>query len=131
MNDASRQEHWEHIYTTKGESEVSWFQENLGIAFRRIQFTLHVRKRGDRLRDGYELLFGDCFQPGGKAAHCLTLRQWLRIDARVRFLEKRELFLELGLRRVRRRGIGALGKVFRRAKRPFRNYLLFWRGVTV
>ena len=28
MNDASRQEHWEHIYTTKGECEVSWFQEN-------------------------------------------------------------------------------------------------------
>jgi hypothetical protein len=28
MNDASRQEHWEHVYTTKGESEVSWFQEN-------------------------------------------------------------------------------------------------------
>jgi 2-polyprenyl-3-methyl-5-hydroxy-6-metoxy-1,4-benzoquinol methylase len=28
MNDASRQEHWEHVYTTKGESEVSWFQGN-------------------------------------------------------------------------------------------------------
>jgi trans-aconitate methyltransferase len=28
MNDVSRQEHWENVYTTKGESEVSWFQEN-------------------------------------------------------------------------------------------------------
>src|ERR1700730_14400895 len=28
MNDVNRQEHWEHVYTTKGESEVSWFQEN-------------------------------------------------------------------------------------------------------
>ena len=28
MNDTSRREHWEHVYTTKGESEVSWFQEN-------------------------------------------------------------------------------------------------------
>ena len=28
MNGTSRQEHWEHVYTTKGESEVSWFQEN-------------------------------------------------------------------------------------------------------
>jgi hypothetical protein len=28
MNDASRREHWEKVYTTKGESEVSWFQED-------------------------------------------------------------------------------------------------------
>jgi trans-aconitate methyltransferase len=27
MNDVSRQHHWEKVYTTKGESEVSWFQE--------------------------------------------------------------------------------------------------------
>jgi hypothetical protein len=27
MNDVSRQNHWEKVYTTKGESEVSWFQE--------------------------------------------------------------------------------------------------------
>ena len=26
MNDVSRQHHWEKVYTTKGESEVSWFQ---------------------------------------------------------------------------------------------------------
>jgi SAM-dependent methyltransferase len=28
MNGTSRQEHWKHVYTTKGESEVSWFQRN-------------------------------------------------------------------------------------------------------
>jgi len=27
MNDVSRHAHWEKVYTTKGESEVSWFQE--------------------------------------------------------------------------------------------------------
>jgi trans-aconitate methyltransferase len=28
MSDASRQAHWDNVYTTKGEREVSWFQEN-------------------------------------------------------------------------------------------------------
>ena len=28
METASRQAHWENVYTTKGENEVSWFQEN-------------------------------------------------------------------------------------------------------
>ncbi|QND71153.1 class I SAM-dependent methyltransferase [Tardiphaga robiniae] len=28
MNDESRQAHWEKVYGTKGEKEVSWFQEN-------------------------------------------------------------------------------------------------------
>jgi 2-polyprenyl-3-methyl-5-hydroxy-6-metoxy-1,4-benzoquinol methylase len=28
MNDVSRRDHWENIYATKGEDEVSWFQEN-------------------------------------------------------------------------------------------------------
>jgi trans-aconitate methyltransferase len=28
MSDAGRQAHWEKVYTTKGEKEVSWFQEN-------------------------------------------------------------------------------------------------------
>jgi SAM-dependent methyltransferase len=28
MNDANRQAHWENVYGTKGENEVSWFQEN-------------------------------------------------------------------------------------------------------
>ncbi|HLW91126.1 MAG TPA: methyltransferase domain-containing protein [Roseiarcus sp.] len=28
MNEASRQAHWRQVYTSKGENEVSWFQEN-------------------------------------------------------------------------------------------------------
>jgi len=28
MNDSNRKAHWETVYTTKGENEVSWFQEN-------------------------------------------------------------------------------------------------------
>ena len=28
MNDANRKAHWEKVYTTKGEKEVSWFQES-------------------------------------------------------------------------------------------------------
>ena len=28
MNDAGRTSHWENVYTTKRENEVSWFQEN-------------------------------------------------------------------------------------------------------
>jgi SAM-dependent methyltransferase len=28
MGDVSRKSHWENVYTTKGESEVSWFQED-------------------------------------------------------------------------------------------------------
>jgi len=28
MATESHQSHWEHVYTTKGETEVSWFQEN-------------------------------------------------------------------------------------------------------
>jgi SAM-dependent methyltransferase len=28
MNDASRRSHWESVYTSKGENEVSWFQES-------------------------------------------------------------------------------------------------------
>ena len=28
MNDADRQAHWQNVYATKVEKEVSWFQEN-------------------------------------------------------------------------------------------------------
>src|SRR3954470_20930704 len=28
MGDSSRQAHWENVYTTKGENEVSWFQQS-------------------------------------------------------------------------------------------------------
>lgn len=30
MTDANRKSHWETVYTTKAENEVSWFQENPG-----------------------------------------------------------------------------------------------------
>jgi hypothetical protein len=28
MKDVSRRAHWENVYTTKSENEVSWFQDN-------------------------------------------------------------------------------------------------------
>ena len=28
MENSSRQAHWENVYTTKGENEVSWFQQS-------------------------------------------------------------------------------------------------------
>jgi len=28
MNDAGRRAHWEQVYTTKGDKDVSWFQES-------------------------------------------------------------------------------------------------------
>ena len=36
MNDPSRQHHWEKVYTTKGESEVSWFQETPALSLELI-----------------------------------------------------------------------------------------------
>jgi hypothetical protein len=32
MNDESRQAHWEKVYTSKSENEVSWFQENSALS---------------------------------------------------------------------------------------------------
>jgi trans-aconitate methyltransferase len=37
MNDLSRQHHWEKVYTTKGESEVSWFQETPAASLELIE----------------------------------------------------------------------------------------------
>jgi SAM-dependent methyltransferase len=37
MNDVSRQHHWEKVYTTKGEIEVSWFQETPGLSLELIE----------------------------------------------------------------------------------------------
>jgi SAM-dependent methyltransferase len=39
MSDASRQAHWENVYTTKGEKEVSWFQENPAPSLELIELT--------------------------------------------------------------------------------------------
>jgi SAM-dependent methyltransferase len=39
MTDANRQAHWENVYTTKGEKEVSWFQENPAPSLELIALT--------------------------------------------------------------------------------------------
>jgi ubiquinone/menaquinone biosynthesis C-methylase UbiE len=39
MNDASRQAHWEKVYGTKDEEEVSWFQENPAPSLDLIELT--------------------------------------------------------------------------------------------
>jgi SAM-dependent methyltransferase len=36
MNDVSRSAHWETVYITKGEKEVSWFQENPALSLELI-----------------------------------------------------------------------------------------------
>jgi SAM-dependent methyltransferase len=36
MGDASRQAHWENVYTTKSENEVSWFQQSPAPSFELI-----------------------------------------------------------------------------------------------
>ena len=37
MNDVSRQSHWENVYATKGESEVSWFEETPALSLELIR----------------------------------------------------------------------------------------------
>jgi len=44
MTDASR--HWENVYTTKGESQVSWFQETPAPSLELIELTGAVGKSG-------------------------------------------------------------------------------------
>jgi len=39
MSDVSRQAHWEKVYTTKSEKEVSWFQENPAPSLELIALT--------------------------------------------------------------------------------------------
>jgi trans-aconitate methyltransferase len=39
MSDIDRQAHWENVYTTKGEKEVSWFQENPAPSLELIALT--------------------------------------------------------------------------------------------
>ena len=36
MDSASRQAHWENVYTTKDENEVSWFQQSPAPSFQLI-----------------------------------------------------------------------------------------------
>jgi hypothetical protein len=37
MNDLSRQHHWEKVYSTRGEREVSWFQETPALSLELIE----------------------------------------------------------------------------------------------
>jgi len=37
MNDSTRGAHWENVYRTKGEREVSWFQETQSISLELIR----------------------------------------------------------------------------------------------
>lgn len=37
MSDQSRQTHWQGVYTSKGETEVSWFQESPAISLEMIE----------------------------------------------------------------------------------------------
>jgi SAM-dependent methyltransferase len=39
MSDIDRQAHWENVYTTKGEKDVSWFQENPAPSLELIALT--------------------------------------------------------------------------------------------
>src|SRR5216684_1991895 len=46
MNDVSRQRHWENVYATKGEREVSWFQETPALSLELIRLVGAVRSSG-------------------------------------------------------------------------------------
>src|SRR5260370_18005057 len=46
MNDVSRQHHWEKVYTTKGESEVSWFQETPALSLELIELVGAMQNSG-------------------------------------------------------------------------------------
>ncbi len=37
MTDTGRQGHWENVYASKGESQVSWFQETPAISLELIR----------------------------------------------------------------------------------------------
>jgi trans-aconitate methyltransferase len=37
MNDGSRQQHWEKVYTTKGDNQLSWFQETPAASLELIE----------------------------------------------------------------------------------------------
>ena len=60
MNDVSRQRHWVNVYATKGESEVSWFEETPALSLELIRLVGAIRNSGivdigggaSRLADG-------------------------------------------------------------------------------
>ena len=46
MNDVRRQDHWEKVYTAKGENEVSWFQETPAPSLELIELVGAIRSSG-------------------------------------------------------------------------------------
>jgi trans-aconitate methyltransferase len=46
MTDLGRQNHWENVYATKGESEVSWFQEAPEPSLQLIELSGAIRSSG-------------------------------------------------------------------------------------
>lgn len=46
MNDMSRQDHWETVYTSKAEDQVSWFQQTPAISLELIQLAGATRSSG-------------------------------------------------------------------------------------
>lgn len=46
MNDLDRQNHWENVYATKGENEVSWFQEAPEPSLQLIELAGAIRTSG-------------------------------------------------------------------------------------
>ncbi len=60
MSEASRRDHWENVYTGKGENQVSWFQETPALSLELIELAGAVQNSGiidigggaSRLADG-------------------------------------------------------------------------------
>ena len=60
MSDVNRQNHWEKVYATKGENEVSWFQETPALSLELIRLVGAIQNSGivdigggaSRLADG-------------------------------------------------------------------------------
>src|SRR5437879_1399030 len=46
MNDVSRQSHWDNVYATKGESEVSWFEETPALSLELIRLVGAIQNSG-------------------------------------------------------------------------------------
>ena len=44
MGETDRGEHWENVYRTKGEREVSWFQETPSVSLELIRSTDAARR---------------------------------------------------------------------------------------
>jgi SAM-dependent methyltransferase len=46
VNDVNRQRHWENVYATKGESDVSWFQETPALSLELIRLVGAIQNSG-------------------------------------------------------------------------------------